>query len=345
MSYFRNAWYLAAFADELATGRMLARTLLGEPLVFFRQPDGTIAALADRCPHRFAPLSAGKLCDHGASVECGYHGLRFDEHGACVHNPHGEGNIPKAARVKAYLAHETNGMIWWWAGEPGTADASLIPDCSQIVGAPRDATVRGYLPTACHYQLLVDNILDLTHADYLHAGSLGSGALSRCRPQVEELSERSVRISWISSGDRAPPAFDSHLRRPEQLTDQWTEVTWYAPSLMQLRVGATLLGEPREQGVEAMTWHIATPETTERTHYWYWSTRNFAISPAANAAIGPVIEHAFSQQDKPMLEAQQRRIGGRDFWSLAPVLLPGDAAAVRVRRKLDSMIQTMEKCS
>jgi len=90
--------------------------------------------------------------------------------------------------------------------------------------------------------------------------------------------------------------------------------------------------------VQAMTWHIATPETAERTHYWYWSTRNFAISPEANAAIGPIIEHAFSQQDKPMLEAQQRRIGSSDFWSLRPVLLPCDAAAARVRRKLDALI-------
>jgi vanillate O-demethylase monooxygenase subunit len=330
---------VAAFADELAPGRMLARTLLGEPLVFFRRPDGSIASLFDRCPHRFAPLSAGKLCDGGASVECGYHGLRFDAHGACLHNPHGEGSIPKAAWVKNYVAREISGMIWCWAGEPDAADASLVPDCSEFMEAPPDATVRGYLPTACHYQLLVDNILDLTHADYLHAGSLGSGALSRCRALVEELSDRSVRISWISNGDYAPPAFDSQLRQRGQLTDQWTEVTWFAPSLMHLRVGATLQGEPREHGVQAMTWHIATPETAERTHYWYWSIRNFAISPEANAAVAPVIEYAFSRQDKPTLEAQQRRIGGSDFWSLKPVLLPGDAAAVRVRRKLDAMIK------
>ena len=339
MDYYRNAWYLAAFADELQVGGMLARTLLGEPLVFFRSPDGSIASLFDRCPHRFAPLSAGKLCDGGASVECGYHGLRFDTQGACVHNPHGRGSLPQAARVKRYVAREINGMIWWWAGNPETADPGLIPDCSEFTAAPRDATVRGYLPTACHYQLLVDNILDLTHADYLHAGSLGSGALSRCRAKVEDLPGNSVRVSWLSSGDYAPPAFDSQLRQQGQLTDQWTEVTWFAPSLMHLRVGATLQGEPRESGVEATTWHIATPETAERTHYWYWSTRNFAISPEANAAIGPLIEFAFSQQDKPMLEAQQRRIGNSDFWSLQPVLLQSDAAAVRVRRKLDALIQ------
>ena len=92
-----------------------------------------------------------------------------------------------------------------------------------------DATVRGYLPTACHYQLLVDNILDLTHADYLHAGSLGSGALSRCRPQVEEPSDRSVRVSWISSGDYAPPAFDSQLRRQGRPNALSCSARWSRP--------------------------------------------------------------------------------------------------------------------
>ncbi len=339
MNCLRNTWYVAGFADELKPGEMLARTLLDLPLVFFRRPDGIPAALLDRCPHRFAPLSAGTLCDGGAVLQCAYHGLRFDASGACVHSPHAGSAIPKAASVTAYAVRERHGLLWWWGGDaPGAADDSLIPDYSMVAAAPADATIRGYLPTACDYQLLVDNILDLTHADFLHAGSLGSGALTRCKAQVTELSERITRITWLSSGDRAPPAFDHHLREQGQPTDQWTEVTWVAPGNMLLQVGATLQGEPRERGVDSLNLHLATPQTAGRTHYWYWSTRNFAVSPEANAAIKPMIEFAFSQQDKPMLEAQQQRIGRAEFWSLKPVLLPGDAGAVRVRRKLDTLI-------
>lgn len=339
MIHFRNCWYVAAFGDELPAGGMLARTYFDEPVVLFRDADGQPRALADRCPHRFAPLSMGTLCEDGRSIQCGYHGLRFGSDGACVHNPFGDGRIPKAARVRAYAVSERAGLIWLWAGDPGDADPGLIPDWS-VIDASEDCTIRGYLPTACHYQLLVDNILDLTHADYLHAGSLGSGALTRATAHVEELSERSVRISWLSSGDLAPKAFDMHLARQGEPTEQWTEVTWAAPSCMLLRVGATLLGEPRERGVEATTLHIASPESEGRTHYWYWSVRNFAIDPHANAAIKPIVEHAFSQQDKPMLEAQQRRIGTADFWSQNPVLLASDAGAVRVRRKLDALIRS-----
>jgi vanillate O-demethylase monooxygenase subunit len=338
MTYLRNAWYVAGFTDELPPGQLLARTLLDEPLVFFRQPDGHAVALHDRCPHRFAPLSAGTLCDGGAAVQCPYHGLRFDGTGACVHNPHGTGAIPKAATVKRWTVAERDRLLWLWAGDAAAADESLIPDFSAVTRSPADATIRGYLPTACDYRLLADNIMDLTHADFLHAGSLGSGAITRAQAQVTDLGERSVRITWLSSGDRAPAAFDERLREQGRPTDQWTEVTWTAPCAMRLHVGATLQGEPRERGVDTANLHLATPESTGRTHYWYWSTRNFAADPNANAAIKPIIEFAFSQQDKPMLEAQQRRVGSAEFWSLRPVLLPSDAGAVRARRKLDALI-------
>jgi vanillate O-demethylase monooxygenase subunit len=129
-----------------------------------------------------------------------------------------------------------------------------------------------------------------------------------------------------------------HLEQHGQPTDQWTEVIWVAPSNMLLQVGATLQGEPRERGVDTLNLHLATPESATRTHYWYWSTRTFAISPEANAQIRPMVEHAFSQQDKPILEAQQRNLQGSEFWSLKPVLLPSDLGAVQVRRKLAALI-------
>jgi phenylpropionate dioxygenase-like ring-hydroxylating dioxygenase large terminal subunit len=338
MSYFLNAWYVAGFADELAPGQLLARTLLDQPLVFFRQPDGAVAALQDRCPHRFAPLSAGTVCSDGASVQCPYHGLRFDGAGGCVQNPHGGGVIPKAAAVRSYVVRERDGLLWLWPGEVVAANEALIPDYSKVTSAVPDATICGYLPTQCDYRLLVDNILDLTHADYLHAGTLGNGSLTRSKAQVADLGERSVRITWLSSGDLAPAVFDHHLREHGRPTDQWTEVTWTAPGTMLLQVGATLQGESREQGIDSLNLHLATPEKPGSTHYWYWSSRNFAIDPHANAAIKPMVEFAFAQQDKPLLEAQQRRIGHAEFWSMNPVLLPGDAGAVRVRRKLDELI-------
>lgn len=338
MSFMRNGWYVAGFGDELAAGQMLQRRLLDEPIVFFRNREGRVTALHDRCPHRFAPLSAGMLVDGGQAVACGYHGLRFGADGRCTHNPHGDGRLPASARVRVYAVEERNGLLWWWAGDPETADVSLIPDYSSATGGPADATVRGYLPATCDYRLIVDNILDLTHADYLHADSLGSGALTRARPRIDDLGPRSLRIEWLSSGDLAPPHQDSHLRRHGEPTDQWATVTWHAPSTMLLQIGATLLGETRADGVEALALHATTPETPSTSHYWFWSSRNYAVDPHANVAISQVVIRAFTAQDKPMLEAVHSNMEGMDFWSLKPVLLPSDAGAVQVRRRIDALI-------
>jgi len=337
MDYLRSAWYVAAFADEIVPGRLLARTLLEQPIVLFRDGRGAVRALADTCPHRFAPLSMGRL--HGDAVQCPYHGMRFDGAGRCVHNPHGEGAIPAAARVRRHAVEERHGFVWFWAGDAEHADAALIPDYGFTLRTPADASIRGYLPTRCDYRMLVDNILDLTHADFLHAGSLGNGSLTRSRSHLEDLGDRSCRMAWHASGDVALPAFDRHLARPGAPSDQWTEVTWTAPASMLLRVGATLQGEPPEAGVDTFNLHIATPEGPGTTHYWYWSTRNFAVDPDVNAAIRGMIEHAFAHEDKPMLEAQHRNMRGREFWDLKPVLLPTDAGCVRVRRKLAALIR------
>lgn len=333
--YPRNQWYVAGFDDELPAGGLLARTYLGEKVVLFRQADGAPQALEDRCPHRFAPLSAGRLRE--GVLQCGYHGLAFNGSGQCVHNPHGP--VPKAACVRAYPVRERHRALWIWMGEPGAADDALIPDISQVANAPENAAFRGYLPTACDALLLVDNILDLSHVDYLHPTTLGSGAISRTKADVKDISERSVKVSWISSGDIAPHAFDMHLRQQHQPTDQWTEVTWVAPSNMILSVGATLQGEPRSQGVDTLNLHLATPERPGHTHYWFWASRDFAITAEANAFIRQMVEQVFRHEDKPMLEAQQQRIGASDFWSLKPVLLAPDAAAVRVRRKLKALVE------
>ena len=96
--FLRNAWYLAGFVQEFVQG-LLARTILEEPIVFFRAADGTIAALEDRCPHVGAPLSLGSL--KGGQVECGYHGMMFDGSGRCTAIP-GQDKIPPQACVYRY---------------------------------------------------------------------------------------------------------------------------------------------------------------------------------------------------------------------------------------------------
>ena len=82
----RNVWYAAAWSCDLIVGKMVDRTILDVRVVLFRSAAGKPAALSNMCPHRFVPLSMGKLCNGGSAIECAYHGLRFDASGACVAN-------------------------------------------------------------------------------------------------------------------------------------------------------------------------------------------------------------------------------------------------------------------
>src|SRR4051812_5489652 len=89
--FVRNAWYAAAWSDELVAQKPLACMMLGDPIVLYRRSDGSPSALEDRCVHRSMPLSLGRV--HGDVIECGYHGLQYDCAGACVRIP-GQRTIP-----------------------------------------------------------------------------------------------------------------------------------------------------------------------------------------------------------------------------------------------------------
>lgn len=108
---------------------------------------------------------------------------------------------------------------------------------------------------------------------------------------------------------------------------------------MVLGIAATHVGIARTPDDESYTLHNMVPETDGTTHYFVCTTRRFLVEDEGfSAYLRSALEYAFRHEDKPMLERQQARMGTTDLWALDPVLLPIDAAAVRVRRKLDTMI-------
>src|SRR6516162_4157447 len=172
-AFLRNAWYVAAWSDGVGDGQLIARIIMNEPVVLFRQGNGEVAAIEDRCAHRFAPLHMGKIVG-GDRIQCPYHGLEFDGRGVCVRNPHGAKNIPSRARVKIYPVVEKHKAVWVWMG-PAPADAGKIPDFSVLDNVPELHTTKRYsIVIKANYQLIIDNLLDLSHTSYLHEGILGN---------------------------------------------------------------------------------------------------------------------------------------------------------------------------
>jgi len=345
-TYLRNAWYVAAWSDDLADGQLLSRTILKEPVVLFRKSDGHLAALQDRCPHRFAPLHMGKIID-GDRVQCPYHGLEFDSSGACVLNPHGTKNIPPRARVRSYPVTEKHKAIWIWTGEQ-PPDLAKVPDFSVLDNVPAThATKRDRITIRANYELIIDNLLDLSHTSYLHDGILGNADTVESEITVEQDGD-DVVVGRYARNATAPGLFAILMPSAPERVDKFTRMRWMAPSNLRLLTGICAPGTVPESGTGYHAIHMLTPESDKTTHYFFTAVR-FNVLTAddrLNAQIKDKISttrrFAFEEQDAPVIEAQQEMIDAAAT-AVDPVILAIDVGPVRYKQILQKLIEAEQR--
>jgi phenylpropionate dioxygenase-like ring-hydroxylating dioxygenase large terminal subunit len=317
---------VAAWGREVSR-HLLARTLLEEPVVLFRKEDGGVVALEDRCCHRHLPLSKGRL--EADALRCGYHGLLFDASGKCIEIP-GQANIPLQARVRGYPVAEKYSWVWIWMGEPAKADPALIPNWwwaehpEWAFSTPEPIHVR------CNYQLISDNVLDVTHLAYVHASSIGTPSITEF-PATTEREERLVRLTrWIL--DRPPPPLYRDAGGFQGNVDRW-QIVEHVPPCFSVNFAGCKDATTR---IGLMALSAPTPETANTTHYFFGFVRNFKLN---DPAIDRVFEVDFVRvfnEDIPVLEAQQRMLELRPD---APKIdIAVDAAPLAARRMLQSLL-------
>ena len=212
--FLQNYWYAVGWDSEIQR-KPLARTICNEQIVFYRKLDGGLAALEDCCPHRMLPLSKGHL--EKDNIVCGYHGLTLTGNGTCVHMPDGK-TPPKKALVKSYPITERHRFVWVWIGEAEEADENKIPDltwCSD----PNWASEGQSFHIKCDYKLLVDNLMDLTHENYVHPTSIGQQELMEA--PIETTSDESTATVTRWMRDIVPPPFWSANLKSDQKCDRW----------------------------------------------------------------------------------------------------------------------------
>lgn len=336
MTFIRNAWYVAATSAEV-TEQPMRRVILDDPVVLFRIDCGDGVALFDRCPHRMVPLSLGAV--RGSTIQCGYHGLRFDAGGRCMHNPHGE-NIPAGARVRAYPLTERYGFVWIWPGDPDAADPGTIPHFGPFEQETNVAIVRGYLRVAAHYELVTDNLLDLGHVEFLHRDFATSNGLEVAVTEVQQEGDTIVANRWKRKST-VSPFMRTLWKSKSDIGDARANMHWHPPALMLLDVGVTEVDAPTSDGISTPFLHLLTPETETSTHYFWSMARDCAIDDTAlSRRLEETAARVFETEDRPMIEAQQREVGaGRDLMDLRPVLLSFDVPAVRARRVVGRLVR------
>ena len=335
--FVRDAWYVAAWSHEVGAAP-LARRILGEDVVLFRGPDGRAAALEDRCCHRAAPLSLGKV--EGGGIRCGYHGMVFDGSGACVGNP-GEEEDRALYRVRAWPAVERQNFVWIWTGAPALADEGRIVDFPYHGRAGEWPFRFGRYAIAANYMFLIDNLMDLTHLGYVHESTIGGFPDSHAAAVMDTTPTKAgVRyLRWML--DSPPPPSFVQAAGFTGNVDRWSDFEYVAPSTVLQWGGALEVGRgaqanrDQEGGVSLRLMHHATPETETSCHY-FWSVANRgrpADSPAGRRFHDDIA--AAFLEDKAMLEAQQAAVSKDPGRRL--LLRRQDEAVALARRALRRM--------
>ena len=319
--FVRNGWYAAAWSEEIGRD-LIERWIGGTPFVFYRAADGMPIGLDGTCPHRGYPLALGRL--DGDAIECGYHGITFDGTGSCVRIP-GDGRAQRALRVGAYPLVERGGLIWIWPGDPALADASLIAE--KWLDDPAWTSIHGTKLLNCHASLLIENLLDLSHETFLHAGSIGEAGVA-ANPITTDVSDRHVSARRVIPDVEPAPLFKKTGLSGR--VDRGQDAQFWMPGLCLTLASLT----PRTPGLPVARWaviHCVTPETATRTRYLWAVARNYALDDAAVSTLWREGASTVFDQDVAALEAQQARLA-----TLPPdrieLSVAGDAAALASRK-------------
>jgi vanillate O-demethylase monooxygenase subunit len=336
--YIRDQWYAIAFSHEVEPGRPFARRCMDEPILLFRDADGQVAALYDRCPHRAVPLSQGRVLDH--SIECAYHGFRFDRSGRCVLIPT-EPRIPRSVFTRSYPVVEQMQFVWVWMGDPAKADPGLVPSYAQIGCSDADGGRWQFEPyfmmeIKANYSLLIENLLDTSHISFLHIGGIDGGNMATT-PYTVNTEGMVVTLERNLARDVAVPGTAKLFSMPVgQVFSRRLRSQSFLPNLHLISNTIGFPDEPARQPNVRLNIMPITPASRNRLYQFVVIATSYAVDVTQD--MKDQLWSVFSQ-DQDALEAIQ---AGYDEFGpdLREVSVKADAAAVSARRILARLGRT-----
>jgi vanillate O-demethylase monooxygenase subunit len=272
-----------------------------------------------------------------------YHGLTYGPDGKCVMVP-GQDRIPAKAFVKTYPVLERHKLVWIWMGDAEKADAALVPDVHWME-SPGWVAAEGYHHVAANYKLLNDNLLDLSHETYVHGKTIGHDSVAET-PFSFRTEGNAVYVDKEMKACNPPP-FYQYLARVSAAdkVDRWQHTVYIPPGYIVIDVGVQPLEPiPGSNRVEGRVIDLITPETPTSSHYFWAFARNFRLDEiAVTEFLRENVRRTFDE-DKVMLEAQQRIIGPETEPTFQ-VTIRADAGPTQGRRLLASMIEVESRGS
>lgn len=340
--FLLDTWYVAGFSSELKD-KPIARTLLGQPIVLFRTGAGQAAALEDRCCHRSLPLSCGTVEEGG--VRCGYHGLLYAPNGTCIEIP-GQARIPAKARVRSYTVVEQNQIVWIWIPREASGAPTSTPPLYPHHDDPQYKFGSGNYHYDAPYQLIHDNLLDLSHLGYVHLKTIGGNAKLHMNAEMKVTAEGDqVRVVRLMPGSAPPPTYRAAWPFGETC-DRWQEIEFNLSYLAiwtgAVEPGTDHLEDPARRGFHMRGFHGVTPETETTTHY-FWSMASNR-HPDMPETIDTVVEQTkFTfDEDRVVIQSQfdnMQRFGADADW----IDIHVDTGARRARRVIARRLEEQAK--
>jgi phenylpropionate dioxygenase-like ring-hydroxylating dioxygenase large terminal subunit len=335
--FIRNAWYVAAWADEIGEAP-LARRICNEPVVLYRDAENRVSALLDMCCHRGAPLHMGKVVEQG--LQCGYHGLIFDRSGACVCVP-GQDRILPRAHVRSFPVVARDAFVWIWMGDPALADPAKIvpwPYHNDQTNWPHKHTM---YPIKAAAMLMVDNLMDLTHLGYVHTSTIGGNPSQHVEAKMDtERTPLGLKFTRWMLNSVPPPTYVKAVGFRGRI-DRCQRFEFVAPgSVLQWtgagEVGAYRDGDTSNSKLQFRLFHGLTPET-ETSCFYFWSSANGfrQDDPTATQQLFDQVGAAFLE-DKAVVEGQQARLAELGEGGLVDIVT--DAARLHMRRTVQRLL-------
>lgn len=221
--------------------------------------------------------------------------------------------------VKSYAIAERHRFVWVWIGDVEKADPALIPDlswCSDVDWATDGKTYH----IQCDYKLLIDNLMDLTHENYVHPTSIGQHELMEAPIETTSDEISSTTTRWMR--DITPPPFWSANLKTDRKCDRWQICSFTLPANVMIDVGVAIAGTgapegDRAQGITGIVLNLMTPETETSTWYHWGMSRDFDTRDQGLTTRIRDAQAAVFAEDVDVLEAQQRNITDRPDRKLA----------------------------
>lgn len=336
--FLLNCWYVAAESEEVAPGRTFARTICGEPIVFYRDRQGHPVALENRCRHKSYPLDRSRL--EGDDIRCGYHGFLWGADGKCKHIP-GQDLIPPTAKIRSYKTIEKFGWIWIWMGDPTLGDPVDIVDYHWLEDENWGSR-KMRLHVKANYRLIVANLLDLTHLTFVHGSTIGNAAVVDHANVTFDRNDLEVKVKrWMM--DVPPPPSYTKAYGFQGNIDRWMIVHFAPPSFCRLYTGGADAGTGVREGKAPnfMGWrnlNTMTPETTTTSHYFWGQAHNHEPENAEMSdLIFGQVQTAF-EEDLAVFEAQQETLDRFAGLPGREIATAADAGAVHAGRVIDRLL-------